>query len=723
MKIISILIFIFSTSIAFGQTSDKTTKAASGGGIVSQQPSEPGIIAGGTTALGGSGQMVDPNAPAILPASNRACEFRPPMSREDRELMAEAATLIQALREDPNCAIPATQEISTLNNAVTAFSEYADTAPNTRGSPDGGVPLNCHTYESDLDRRFDQFVRNVDGARYHFPRCTQVDREDAIECAMSQVATEKSTVGQRCAEWRTSETNRQRLNAGVQGYQDVVRILSGMIQNRECGNRSESTRASLLNLGLSVAGRAASFVPVGGGQLLLAGITELAQVAVRAIFGSREDNLNHADVRLRKTENFRNLACTYQAIEQRARNCDRLIIRDNIGNMQNQYNQDLVTCDIENGASTTIFDFLSDFDAISSSLRPPEEEATATPGAPLAAEPSAPNAENEILNFVVNISENNFPGTDDTFLEVGLQNAGRVNDYYQRIATDDAFVDELIRAQNERPSGARRQLFRNNLQEEQQSAREMRELLTLMQQKYNDPTNMAELQQQIGQFGGNFREAFAQTIRRGAELSGDLAEQIDARNGSIEIMAAYGRIEEYKGWQRRTQTDDPHAREFRNRLAQIQPHLREATTDFLRMSQEALRNHTSQNLTDPDARQRVWEDEIRPAIMACNNLRSGMIEFPDFNQRRASFNANQQHAICNKFNCGTGIQTFADHLRSRGLNTELAGNCNMGDCFTEYERFVCRVNENTDQALEALKNEFQNSGKVCNNSVEQLASR
>lgn len=714
-KMISITLLFYSFSV-FAQTAEVKGQDKGQTGIVPAQDSRGGSASGSASGSGsgaGTGVGVQ-GAPA---APQMQCEFNPPMSDTDRTLLNNVKNLITQLRSDPNCALPADAPLTTLTDAISAFDIYSGTGRDTPGSPNGSIPLNCVTYESDIDRRFDQFVRNVGESRYHFRECSQTDRQAAIECAMNIVARQKSETAQRCADWSVARTNSARIEAGTRGYQDIVGILTQMINSRDCGNRDELTRQNLLNLGLSVAGRAASFVPVGAAQVAIAGITQLAQVAVRAIAGNRENDINRPDVRQRKIENFRNLACTYRVLENRARNCERYIADENVISSRDQYAADLVTCDIDPTQTTSSLDFLSQFDSIASALRAPAD------GADAASQPARaqPETEDRILDFINSLNETTFPGTDRTFVDVGIENANRVNEYHQRIMNDDTFAAEALRATGAtQTSGSRIEQFRRGLRQEREDAQKLTQILTQFKAKYDNPAELAGLQQLMANFGGNFRLSFANILTRGAALSGNLGDQIDAQNGSVEVLAAFGRIEAHRAWRQQAERQDLHASDFRNQLAIMQPEIRSATNDFLNISQNGLRNYTSANINDPNTKQRIIDEQIQPAILACNNLRSAMVEFP--RRPGATFNAGQEHSICSKFNCQpSGIKTFADHLRAKNLNQNIS-QCNMGDCLTEYERYVCRASENTQEATNALVDEFRNTGRICGKTIEQLAS-
>lgn len=715
MKYILCLLLSFSVFADGPEKFEAEDGGQSGGGS--------GIIAGsgtGTGARAGTGTGTDVagagTAPMEIPAFEQSCVFSPPMSREDRDLMTRAQAVINSLREDPNCRLPAPEQLTTLTDAVAAFEGYSG-IDSVQGTPGSGSPLNCLNYESTLDRRFDQFVRNIDGYRLHFPRCTQDNRDEAIECAMGQVASEKSRQEQSCAEFRANRTAVAQTQAMVTGYQDVIGILTGMIENRNCGNREESTRENLLNLGLNLAGRASSFIPISGGQVLISGVTQLAQVAIRAIFGSRENNLNDPAVRARKTENFRNLACAYQEVEKRAMNCDRIIVRDNMNRMEGQYQQDLVTCGIQDStSSSTMFDFMNSFGQISSSLRPSEDDSQTPP------EPTR-ETRRETIAFLRSMSEQNIPGTDESFLEVGLESADRVKEHYDRIADDETYAREYLASQGRRSDALEIEDLRLETSTNRQNSAEMASLLREIQNAIENPANLDVLHQRMASFQRNFREAYAQTLQESAALSGSLSDQIDASNGSVEVLAAYGRIEEYRNWRSIATSDDDHGRDFETRLQQMQPHLRTATRDFLEMSRIGLSQVSSENLRAQGTRQDFWEDQIKPALLACNNLRSGMVEFPNFRQRNATFNATSQEPICASFNCNpNGIKTFQDHLQANNLSMD-PSECNMGDCKQEFNRYLCRVDEGFDRSMDALKNEFLNTGRVCNNTPEQMASR
>jgi hypothetical protein len=198
-----------------------------------------------------------------------------------------------------------------------------------------------------------------------------------------------------------------------------------------------------------------------------------------------------------------------------------------------------------------------------------------------------------------------------------------------------------------------------------------------------------------------------------------MTDQIDARNGAIEVLAAFGRIDAHRVWLQQAQRGDPHAQDFRNQLQAMQPNVRAATMEFLTISQNGLSQHNSRSISDQQTRTRIFENFIDPALKACNNVRSGMIEF---SSRGEDFDATQQHPLCSKFNCASGLKTFSDYLKGKGLSNIDPQRCNNGDCLSQFERFICRVSENTESSAEALKNEFLSSGKVCNLTLEQMAS-
>lgn len=655
------------------------------------------------------GQNPRSETPLEVPESSNSCMFKPEMSATDQALMAEIDTVIESLRahQNANCPVPENFDINTLSTAISTFNSVAG-LDGPGGNVDG-FPTNCFTYESDLDRRFNQFVQNIDGSRVNF-QCPQPNREDAIQCAMDQVARMKSTISQSCEAFRNSEQGRAVLSSAVSGLNGTVSVLNQLISNPNCANSSQNARRGLLNVGLELAGRASSFVPIGGASLAVSAITDLAQNAIQSLFNSRAQ-MRDPNVQAEVTKNFRNLACTYQELEKRARNCDRLALQENFDAMKPQYQRD---CEVHPEPSTNMSEFLGLFDQITAQLSSPVE------GRAPASEASNPTA--ATYDLLINFDETPFPGNPSpgSFLEVGVQSANAVADHYETLLRNDLAVADVLQRQGQRASALRIQQFRENLGPDLQRARQMREMMNLMAQKVNDPSNLNDLHERMISFPGNFREVFAQTLRESAQIRGDVAEQIDAYNGSVAVMA---RMEEYQNVQRRLREDDLHARDFKDRLHAVQPHLKSLTEDYLDIVEERLTNAARAGTRDENTRQIQWEDNLRPVVLACNNLRSAMVDVS-----RRTFDATEQHNLCEKLSSGcqndNGIKSFNQYLQQTygdGNDRRDAHNCGReGDCETDYSRYVCKRGEETESLVNNLKDEFTREGKVCGLTLAEL---
>lgn len=639
------------------------------------------------------------------------CSFESQIAPDEQALLDNVKSALTPMSSNPACQAQAAQ-IRTFDQALTAYNAQSNALNN------GGI--SCMNYESEWNSRFDRFANNWNdptAGSDEFSSCRgKGNREEAINCAALITGRQKSEKRVACEAQKDNLTTAASQELRTKTFQTGLTAINDVLANPDCIQTAGERRLQVIQSAVGLASQAATIALLGTGMGLLVGAA--AQVVNAAIGNIFRNPSRQALAVLDNRDNFSRIACLYEQVETKALRCERISASRQVDVLKNLFDTSTTYC-AENADVLQHSELMTNVDQLIRALNVTPAEGQ--PAGTLSA---------DTFDSLVEQLNRPFPGSEESRLEVAESSAREVKERLDSALTDDASLSRYLQeAQGiTNQTGTQLRRHQREITAERDRAAAVLAIITAVKDADAKGTRMtaedrANVEKSIRGFNAgdkSFSGVFNEIMTTRASFGDDYSQRLRAYNTRLDLARLHSQnVSLYQNLNRVSSSSFEDGGRFSEARSAIAPHLHR----ILHREMETLIDRV-RGLSDinPGAPSRALQETLRtqeesviyPMLRACSQLRTVMAR----TARNGTIHAGSegQPSVCQAFNCGNGLSTFENYLRTNNVQGIDVSRCDV-NCRAQFDRFVCQERSSLSAARAKVRDEFLRNGTICGKSI------